>query len=98
MLKIGMEQYCDAVIENGIDEIDILMEVTEKHLEEIGIRVGHRIRMLREIRRIREEDGVVIGKDEEKQKGNDYGWGVEKVYRTAELKTTRPDAGGPCLF
>ena len=45
---LGLGQYEAAFRENEID-IDILPELTEPHLEKLGVPLGHRIRLLKAI-------------------------------------------------
>jgi class 3 adenylate cyclase/predicted ATPase len=47
--SLGLDQYEDLFREHEIDA-DILPELTDQHLRDIGIPLGHRLRMLRAIR------------------------------------------------
>jgi len=49
--KVGMPEYAQRFAENGI-EIDVLPELTDQDLEELGVSLGHRRRMLRAIREL----------------------------------------------
>lgn len=53
--EIGLEKYSSLMKENGIDDMEILMELQESHLEEIGIILGHRLKILKKIRELKEE-------------------------------------------
>lgn len=55
--KIGLERYSDLMKENGIDDLEILTELKESHLEEMGIVLGHRLKILKKIREINEGVG-----------------------------------------
>ena len=46
----GMDKYYKTFVENGIDEVDILMELTEGHLTNMGIPLGHRLKILKKIK------------------------------------------------
>lgn len=46
----GMDRYHKTFIENGIEEFDILMELTEGHLNNMGIPLGHRLKILKKIK------------------------------------------------
>ena len=52
--SIGLEKYSKIMQENGIDDIEILQELTESHLEGLGIVLGHRIKILKKIKEINE--------------------------------------------
>jgi class 3 adenylate cyclase/tetratricopeptide (TPR) repeat protein len=52
--SLGLDQYEDLFREHEI-EADILLELTDQHLRDIGIPLGHRLRMLRAIRQLATE-------------------------------------------
>src|SRR5215475_5942927 len=47
--SLGLDQYEDLFRENEI-EADILPELTDQHLKDLGVPLGHRLRLLRAIR------------------------------------------------
>jgi predicted ATPase/class 3 adenylate cyclase len=49
--SLGLDQYEDLFREHEI-EADILPELTDQHLKDIGVPLGHRLRMLRAIREL----------------------------------------------
>jgi len=49
--SLGLDQYEDLFREHEI-EADILPELTDEHLRDIGVPLGHRLRMLRAIRHL----------------------------------------------
>src|SRR5262245_24211584 len=51
LTKLGMSEYAERFAENGI-EIDVLPELTDQHLEKLGVLLGHRLRMLKAIREL----------------------------------------------
>jgi hypothetical protein len=46
---LGLGQYEGAFRENGID-VDVLSELNDQHLKDLGVSLGHRLKMLRAIR------------------------------------------------
>ena len=48
---LGLEQYEAAFRENAI-EFDVLPELTDLHLKDLGVSLGHRLKMLRAIREL----------------------------------------------
>ncbi|CAG9326257.1 unnamed protein product [Blepharisma stoltei] len=50
LISCGMEKYYNLLIENGIDELEILLELTEDHLNNLNIPLGHRLKLLKKIR------------------------------------------------
>jgi class 3 adenylate cyclase/predicted ATPase len=49
--SLGLERYEAAFRENEI-EVDVLPELTEQHFKELGVSLGHRLKMLRAIREL----------------------------------------------
>ena len=49
--SLGLEQYESAFRESEI-EADVLPELTDKHLKDLGVALGHRLKMLRAIREL----------------------------------------------
>ena len=58
--SLGLDQYTDLFREQAI-EADVLAELTEQHLIELGIPLGHRLRLLRAIGELAEGDRPVNG-------------------------------------
>src|SRR5499433_2752686 len=49
--KLGMPEYAERFAENKID-ISVLPDLTEQHLKDLGVALGHRLKMLRAIREL----------------------------------------------
>jgi predicted ATPase/class 3 adenylate cyclase len=47
--KLGMSEYAEKFSENDID-MAVLPDLTDQHLKDLGVSLGHRLRMLRAIR------------------------------------------------
>jgi len=47
--KLGMAEYAERFAENDID-IAVLPDLTDQHLKDLGVSLGHRLKMLRAIR------------------------------------------------
>src|SRR6516162_886000 len=47
--QLGMSEYAERFAENKID-ISVLPDLTEQHLKDLGVALGHRLKMLRAIR------------------------------------------------
>src|SRR5262249_31370964 len=47
--KLGMSEYVERFAENDID-VAILPDLTDQHLKDLGVSLGHRLKMLRAIR------------------------------------------------
>ena len=47
--KLGMSEYAERFAENDID-MAVLPDLTDQHLKDLGVSLGHRLKMLRAIR------------------------------------------------
>ncbi|OMJ89750.1 hypothetical protein SteCoe_8017 [Stentor coeruleus] len=50
--ELNLEKYSKIMQENGIDDMEIFQELTEPHLEQLGIVLGHRIKIMKKIREL----------------------------------------------
>jgi hypothetical protein len=48
-----MEKYYHSLLDNGVDDMEIVLELNEQHLTNIGIPLGHRIKMMKKIKEIK---------------------------------------------
>ena len=51
LTSLGMAEYGDRFAENDID-ITVLSELSDQHLKDLGVSLGHRLKMLRAIREL----------------------------------------------
>lgn len=58
---LGLSEYPQRFAENDI-ELDILSELTDQHLKDLGVSLGHRLKMLRAIRELG-RDGATVRED-----------------------------------
>jgi class 3 adenylate cyclase/predicted ATPase len=56
---LGLEQYEASFRENEI-EVDVLPELTEQHFKDLGVSLGHRLKMLRAIRELSGEAPIKV--------------------------------------
>ena len=55
---LKMPQYLEVFEAEGFDQLDMMRELTEIHLKELGInKMGHRLKILKAIRELNEEGG-----------------------------------------
>lgn len=53
LASLGLSEYADRFVENDID-ISVLCDLTDQHLKDLGVSLGHRLKMLRAIRELDE--------------------------------------------
>ena len=54
----GMEKYSEVLLSNGIDDMEIVLELTEDHLANLSIPLGHRLKIMKKIRELRSMNGT----------------------------------------
>ena len=45
-----LEKYADQFIDNGVEDLETIMELNEKHLEQMGIPLGHKLKIMKKIK------------------------------------------------
>src|SRR6516225_1262166 len=56
--KLGMSEYAERFAENDID-MAVLPDLTDQHLKDLGVSLGHRLKMLRAIRELSSASAAV---------------------------------------
>jgi hypothetical protein len=54
LIQLGLNQYIGVFKENGFDDMDILADVSTKHLVEMKIPAGHQIKIMKNIEKLRQ--------------------------------------------
>ena len=55
----GFGQYAELFADNAIDR-EALVELTDEHLKELGLPLGHRVKLLKAIRALREPEALQV--------------------------------------
>jgi len=48
--EIGMGQYADAFYKNGFDDMEVLMDIEDDHMRELGLLPGHMLKLKKRLR------------------------------------------------
>ena len=48
------------MVDNGIEELETILELQDKHVEQIGIPLGHKLKIMKRIKDIRNERGMSV--------------------------------------
>jgi hypothetical protein len=48
------------LIDNGVEDLEIILEMDEKHLEMMSIPLGHKLKIMKRIKDMRKEKGMSI--------------------------------------
>ena len=53
--SIKLEKYEDKLIENGVEDLETILELRDEHIEQIGIPLGHKLKIMKKIKDLRAE-------------------------------------------
>jgi SAM domain (Sterile alpha motif) len=53
-------KYKDTFLDNGIEDLETILELTDKHLEQMSVPLGHKLKMLKRIKDLRSERGLYV--------------------------------------
>ena len=53
-------KYKDAFIDNGIEDLETILELDEKHLELMSIPLGHKLKIMKRIKEMRKTKGMSV--------------------------------------
>lgn len=56
--SIKLDKYYDKFIENGVEDLETVLELKEEHVEHMGIPLGHKLKIIKKIKDIRGEKGM----------------------------------------
>ena len=58
--SIALIKYKDRFIENGIEDEETILELNDEHLDALTIPLGHKLKMLKRIKMMRQEKGMSV--------------------------------------
>ena len=47
---MNLAKYTKVFIENGVDDLEIILELDDKHLEQMSIPLGHKLKLMKRIK------------------------------------------------
>jgi hypothetical protein len=47
-------------LDNGVDDLEIILELDDKHLEQMNIPLGHKLKIMKRIKDIRRDRGMTV--------------------------------------
>jgi hypothetical protein len=60
LVSINLQKYKDRFIENGIEDLETVLELNDSHLDAIGIPLGYKLKIIKRIKTIRQEKGMTV--------------------------------------
>ena len=49
----GLPRYRDNFLDNGVEDLETILELDDKHLEQMGVPMGHKLKLVKRIKEIR---------------------------------------------
>lgn len=56
--SIKLEKYQAKFIEHGIEDTETILELKEEHLEQMGVPLGHKLKIIKRIKDLRSDKGL----------------------------------------
>ena len=51
--SVNLVKYADKLIENGVEDLETVLELQEDHLAQMGIPLGHKLKIIKKIKDMR---------------------------------------------
>ena len=52
---IKLDKYFDKLIDNGVEDLETILELEDSHIEQMGIPLGHKLKIMKRVKDIRSE-------------------------------------------
>lgn len=56
--NINLQKYQDKFIDNGVEDLETILELDENHLEQMGVPLGHKLKIMKRIKETRKEKNM----------------------------------------
>jgi hypothetical protein len=56
----GLPRYRDTFLDNGVEDLETILELDDKHLEQMGVPMGHKLKLVKRIKEIRVSKGLHV--------------------------------------
>ena len=58
--SISLQKYQAKFLENGIEDLETILELNDSHLDSLGVPMGYKLKILKQIRIVRQEKGMEL--------------------------------------
>lgn len=58
--EIKLDKYFDKFIENGVEDMETILEMKDDHIEQMGIPLGHKLKIIKKIKDLRTQKGMSV--------------------------------------
>jgi len=63
--SIKLDKYFDKMVDNGIEDLETILELQDQHIEQIGIPLGHKLKIVKRIKDLRADKGMTVPQSRE---------------------------------
>jgi len=60
LASLKLEKYQQKFIENGVEDLETILELNDEHIEHMGIPLGHKLKIIKRIKDLRTEKGMSV--------------------------------------
>lgn len=58
--SIQLDKYFKKFVENGIEDLETILELSDMHLDAMEIPMGYKLKIIKKIKTLREESGMSV--------------------------------------
>lgn len=58
--SINLVKYFEKFAENGIEDMETVLELRDEHIEQLGVPLGHKLKIMKRIKDLRLEKGLSV--------------------------------------
>lgn len=60
LVDIKLEKYYDKFMSSGVEDMETILEMKDKHIEQMGIPLGHKLKIIKKIKDLRMQKGMAV--------------------------------------
>lgn len=60
LAAIKLDKYQEKFMENGVEDLETILELNDEHIELMGIPMGHKLKVMKRIKDLRAEKGMSV--------------------------------------
>lgn len=58
--SVGLPKYREVFLDNGVEDLETILELDDKHLELMSVPLGHKLKLLKRIKEVRQDKGLYV--------------------------------------
>lgn len=70
MSEIKLDKYKQTFIDNGVEELEVILELNDSHLDAMNIPLGHKLKIIKKIKEVRSTKGMTMPEARESRQGS----------------------------